>query len=75
LGNDFFGLFLDKSYTYSCAYFKTPDDSLEAAQNNKYELICRKIYLKDNDKVVDVGCGFGGFLIYAAKRNNIKGLG
>ncbi|OSS42765.1 Cyclopropane-fatty-acyl-phospholipid synthase [Desulfurella amilsii] len=75
LGNDFFGLFLDKSYTYSCAYFKTPDDSLETAQNNKYELICRKIYLKDNDKVVDVGCGFGGFLIYAAKRNNIKGLG
>ncbi len=75
LGNDFFGLFLDKSYTYSCAYFKTQSDTLETAQNNKYELICRKIYLKDNDKVVDVGCGFGGFLIYAAKRNNIKGLG
>ncbi|AHF97823.1 hypothetical protein DESACE_03295 [Desulfurella acetivorans A63] len=75
LGNEFFGLFLDKSYTYSCAYFKNPDDTIENAQNNKYELICRKIHLKDNDTVLDVGCGFGGFLIYAAKRNYIKGLG
>ncbi|MGC8502571.1 class I SAM-dependent methyltransferase [Desulfurella sp.] len=75
LGNEFFGLFLDKSYTYSCAYFKNPDDTLENAQNNKYELICRKIHLKNNDTVLDVGCGFGGFLIYAAKRNYIKGLG
>ncbi len=75
LGNDFFGLFLDASYTYSCAYFKNPDDTLETAQNNKYELTCRKIHLKDNDTVLDVGCGFGGFLIYAAKRNDIKGLG
>lgn len=75
LGNDFFGLFLDKSYTYSCAYFKGRNDGLEAAQANKYELICRKINLSNGDNLVDVGCGFGGFLIYAAKRNNIKGLG
>ncbi len=76
LGNDFYRLFLDESMTYSCAYFKNWDrDTLEDAQRNKYELIVRKIRLKDGDRVVDVGCGWGGFLIYAAQRYNIKGVG
>ncbi len=75
LSNEFFSLFLDKSMTYSCAYFRKGDETLEEAQKNKYELICRKIGLKDGDSVVDVGCGWGGFLIYAAKRNKITGKG
>lgn len=75
LGNNFFSLFLDKSMTYSCAYFRSENDTLENAQMNKYELISRKIDLKDGDRVVDIGCGFGGFLIYAAKRNDIKAVG
>ncbi len=76
LGNDFYKLFLDKSLTYSCGYFKNWEkDTLEKAQENKYELIIRKIGLKDGEKVVDIGCGWGGFLIYAARKLNIKGLG
>ncbi len=76
LGNDFYKLFLDKSLTYSCGYFKNwNNDTLEKAQENKYELIVRKIGLKNGDRVVDVGCGWGGFLIYAAQKFDIKGLG
>ncbi len=76
LGNNFYKLFLDKGLTYSCAYFKNWDsDTLEQAQDNKYELIVRKIGLKSSDRVVDVGCGWGGFLIYAASKFDIKGLG
>ncbi len=76
LGNDFYKLFLDESMTYSCAYFKNWDsDTLEDAQRNKYELIVRKIGLQDGDRVVDIGCGWGGFLIYAASKYNIKGVG
>ncbi len=76
LNNEFYKLFLDKSLTYSCAYFKNWDsDTLEQAQNNKYELIVRKIGLKDGDRVVDIGCGWGGFLIYAAQKFDIEGVG
>ena len=75
LGNDFYKLMLDKTMTYSCAYFKDKDDTLENAQNNKYELICKKLRLKDGDRLVDIGCGWGGMLIYAAKRFDIKAVG
>ncbi len=75
LNNEFYKLFLDESMTYSCAYFRHENDTLEQAQANKYELIVRKIGLRDGDRVVDVGCGWGGFLIYAAQRFDIKGLG
>ena len=76
LNNDFYKLFLDESLTYSCAYFKNWEtDTLEQAQMNKYELIIRKIGLKDGDRVVDIGCGWGGFLIYAAQKYDIEGLG
>lgn len=76
LGNDFYKLFLDESLTYSCGYFKDwSNDTLEQAQQNKYELITRKIDLKSGDRVVDIGCGWGGFLIYAAKKADIKGIG
>lgn len=74
-GNDFYRLFLDKSMTYSCAYFRKESDTLEQAQQQKYEHICRKLHLKKGETLVDIGCGWGGMLIYAAKNYGIKGVG
>ncbi len=75
LGDEFYALYLDKTMTYSCAYFKRPDDSLEQAQLNKYEHIARKLLLKPNESLLDIGCGFGGMLIYAAQKYGITGVG
>jgi cyclopropane-fatty-acyl-phospholipid synthase len=75
LGNDFYKLYLDESMTYSCAYFKNEDDTLEKAQQQKYEHICRKLQLCEGESLVDIGCGWGGMLIYAARHYGIKGLG
>lgn len=60
---------------YSCAYFRSPDEDLDTAQRNKLELICRKLRLKEGEKVLDIGCGWGGFMVYAAKRYGVKVLG
>jgi cyclopropane-fatty-acyl-phospholipid synthase len=75
LGNDFYTLYLDKSMTYSCAYFKKNNDSLEEAQQQKYEHICRKLQLKEGETLVDIGCGWGSMLLYAAQHYGVKGLG
>lgn len=75
LGNDFYSLFLDKAMTYSCAYFKNPDDTLAQAQRNKYEHIARKLALQPQETLLDVGCGWGGMLIYAAQKHDIRGIG
>ncbi len=75
LGNEFYSLFLDKTMTYSCAYFNKEDDSLEQAQLNKYEHISRKLLLKPGDSLLDIGCGWGGMLIYAAQKYGINGVG
>ncbi|MCX5781563.1 MAG: cyclopropane-fatty-acyl-phospholipid synthase [Elusimicrobia bacterium] len=75
LGNDYFKLFLDKSMTYSCAYFRKENDTLEQAQLQKYEHICRKLLLKKEDTLIDIGSGWGGMLVYAAKNYGIKGVG
>jgi cyclopropane-fatty-acyl-phospholipid synthase len=75
LGDDFYALYLDTTMAYSCAYFKNGDDSLEQAQQNKYEHIARKLMLSPGDRLVDIGCGWGGMLIHAAKRYGVNGLG
>jgi cyclopropane-fatty-acyl-phospholipid synthase len=67
LGNDFYELFLDPSMTYSCAYFSSPDLSLEAAQTEKYDRLCRKLKLTSNDHVLEIGGGWGGFAVHAAR--------
>lgn len=67
LNNDFFGQFLDKSMTYSSAIFKTGSQSLQDAQENKYDRLCRKLKLKESDHVLEIGSGWGGFAVYAAK--------
>lgn len=74
-GNDFYRLWLDESMTYSCAYFRRDDDTLEKAQQQKYKHICRKLQLKEGETLVDIGCGWGGMLIYAARHYGVKGVG
>ncbi len=75
LGKEFYQLFLDQTLTYSCGYFTSERDSLEQAQCNKYEHICRKLALQPGEKLVDIGCGWGGMLIHAAQNYGIDGLG
>jgi len=75
LGNEFYKLYLDESLTYSCAYFKNEQDTLEQAQQQKYEHICRKLQLKEGESLVDIGCGWGGMLLHAARHYGIEGLG
>ncbi|MCS6806104.1 MAG: cyclopropane-fatty-acyl-phospholipid synthase family protein [Blastocatellia bacterium] len=74
-GNEFYRLWLDESMTYSCAYFRRPDDTLEQAQQQKYEHICRKLQLQLGDTLVDIGCGWGGMLMYAARHYGVRGVG
>jgi cyclopropane-fatty-acyl-phospholipid synthase len=74
-GNEFFALFLDPSMTYSCAYFKGGAQTLEEAQRAKLDLVCKKLALKDGERVLDVGCGWGSFAIHAAKHYGVEVLG
>lgn len=67
LGNDFFSLFLDETWMYSCGVFSTPETSLEAAQHEKNDRICRKLRLSEKDHLVEIGTGWGGFAVHAAK--------
>jgi cyclopropane-fatty-acyl-phospholipid synthase len=68
LGNDFFELFLDSSLMYSCAYYPAHETTLEEASEIKLERICRKLELKPQDHVLEIGTGWGGFAIHAASR-------
>ena len=67
LGNDFYELWLDPSMMYSCAYFDTPDTPLDVASTAKLDRICRKLNLDSHDSVMEIGTGWGGFAIHAAK--------
>ncbi len=76
IGNDFYSLWLDKkTLTYTCAYYKTPKDSLEKAQTQKIDHILRKLRLKKGQTLLDIGCGWGYLLIAAAKQYGVKGVG
>ena len=74
-GNDFYALWLDSRMVYSCAYFPTPEATLDEAQEAKLELICRKLRLKPGDRLLDIGCGWGGLVSYAAERYGVRALG
>jgi cyclopropane-fatty-acyl-phospholipid synthase len=67
LSNEFFQLFLDQSMVYSCAWYETPVDSLETAQFQKLDRICRKLELKPQDRVLEIGTGWGAFALHAAR--------
>lgn len=75
IGNDFYQLWLDKSMSYSCAYFKNPEDSLEEAQKNKVDYILKKLHLQEGMTLLDIGCGWGFLLMEAAKKYHIRGTG
>jgi cyclopropane-fatty-acyl-phospholipid synthase len=75
VGNDFYVLWLDRRMIYSCAYFPTGAEDLDAAQEAKLEHICRKLRLRAGERLLDVGCGWGGLLEYAATRFGVSGVG
>jgi cyclopropane-fatty-acyl-phospholipid synthase len=86
VGNEFFSLFLDRSMTYSCAFFsrvprrrgvfsRDEAPTLEQAQEAKLELVCTKLGLQAGERVLDVGCGWGSFVIHAAQRHGVEAVG
>ena len=75
LSDQLYDLFLDPKRQYSCGYFKNEDDSLEAAQNNKINHIIKKLNIKPNQKVLDIGCGWGSLAIDIAKSTNCEVTG
>ncbi|MFI6639233.1 class I SAM-dependent methyltransferase [Streptomyces sp. NPDC050504] len=75
VGNDFYSLVLGPSMVYSCAYWEGPDATLEAAQRDKLDLIARKLALKEDDRLLDVGCGWGSMAIHAAREYGARVTG
>ncbi len=72
LGNEFFALFLDETRMYSSAMFQTPNQSLEDAAVHKIDTICKKLKLKSTDHLIEIGTGWGGFAIHAAKHHGCR---
>lgn len=75
VSNEFYGLWLDRNRVYSCAYFEEMEDSLDAAQEKKLDLICRKLMLKPGERLLDIGCGWGGLILWAAERFGVQATG
>src|SRR5262249_29795082 len=75
ISNDFYALWLDSRMVYTCAYYATPDDDLETAQERKLEHVCRKLRLRPGQRLLDLGCGWSGLVIYAAQRHGVEAVG
>ncbi len=75
VSNHFYRLVLGPAMVYSCAYFSSPDDTLEAAQERKLDLICSKLALREGERLLDIGCGWGSLLIHAATRYGVRAVG
>jgi cyclopropane-fatty-acyl-phospholipid synthase len=73
--NDFFALWLDSRMVYTCAYFATPDENLETAQERKLDYVCRKLRLRPGERLLDIGCGWGALVIYAAQHYGVQAEG
>ncbi|MER7478540.1 class I SAM-dependent methyltransferase [Streptomyces sp. NPDC126510] len=75
VGNDFYEIVLGPSMVYSCAYWPTPDSTLEQAQHDKLELVCRKLGLRPGGRLLDVGCGWGSMAVHAAREHGVRVVG
>jgi cyclopropane-fatty-acyl-phospholipid synthase len=75
VSNRFYRLVLGPTMVYSCAYFASPQDTLETAQIRKLDLICRKLNLGEGERLLDIGCGWGSLLIHAATHYGVSGVG
>jgi cyclopropane-fatty-acyl-phospholipid synthase len=75
VSNDFYRMVLGPSLTYSCAVFEESTDTLETAQANKYELICKKLGLRPGMRLLDIGCGWGGMVLHAAEHHGVEAVG
>ncbi|MCP3899519.1 MAG: class I SAM-dependent methyltransferase [Desulfobacteraceae bacterium] len=73
--SDFYKLFLGKTLGYTCGYYSDDKTSMDDAQYNKMDIICKKLRLKKNEKLLDIGCGWGNFLVYSAKNYGVKATG
>ncbi len=75
VSNEFFGLWLDRRMVYSCAYFERADDDLDTAQTAKLDLLCRKLRLRPGQRLLDIGCGWGGLVLHAARHYGVRATG
>ncbi|RLJ70574.1 cyclopropane-fatty-acyl-phospholipid synthase [Hydrogenivirga caldilitoris] len=75
LGNDFYKLWLDESMTYSCAFFSSPNMSLEEAQREKRKIIYEKLQLEEGDRLLDIGCGWGSIILESAENYGVRSVG
>ena len=75
LSNDFYALFLDPEMVYSCAYFTDWNNDLATAQRDKLDMICRKLRLKPGERLLDIGCGWGGLVCHAARNYGVSAHG
>ena len=75
VSNAFYKLWLDEQMVYSCAYFETPTDTLEQAQRNKLDHICRKLRLQPGERLLDIGCGWGAMVCWAAQHYGVNAHG
>ncbi len=73
--NAFYALWLDQRMVYSCAYFVTPEDNLDTAQEHKLEYLCRKLCLRAGESLLDIGCGWGGLIMYAVQHYGVQAYG
>jgi cyclopropane-fatty-acyl-phospholipid synthase len=75
VSNDFYGLWLDRNMVYSCAYFRTGSEDIHRAQEQKLDHICRKLRLRPGEKLLDIGCGWGALVRWAAKHYGVDATG
>ena len=75
VGNDFYQAWLDERMVYSCAYFRTGNESLEEAQVAKLDHICRKLHLTSDDRLLDIGCGWGAMVLHAVRHYGVRAVG
>ena len=75
VSNEFYALWLDKHMVYSCAYFNTGEEDLDTAQEQKMDHICQKLRLKPGQRLLDIGCGWGGLVMFAAQKYGVDAVG